>query len=79
MTAEVEKAFVIISVDNHDCDVLRFLWVVDISKSDPKIQVFRFTLVVFRVSSSPLMQLLIRELPKEQGGGCAMSSQLHLC
>lgn len=55
LTADIEKAFLMISVDEHDRDVLRFLWIDDITKADPKIQVFRFTKVVFGVSSSPFL------------------------
>ena len=55
LTADIEKAFLMISVDDHDRDVLRFLWVDDISKADPEIRVFRFTRVVFGVSSSPFL------------------------
>lgn len=36
-TANTEKAFLMISVDDHHCDVLRFLRVDDISKADPEI------------------------------------------
>ena len=36
-TADTEKAFLMISVDDHHCDVLRFLRVDDISKADPEI------------------------------------------
>ena len=51
LTADIEKAFLMISVDDHNRDVLRFLWVEDISKADPEIRVFRFTRVVFGVST----------------------------
>ena len=52
ITADVEKAFLMISVDDHDRDVLRFLWVDDVTKAEPEIREFRFTRVVFGVSSS---------------------------
>ena len=55
LTADIEKAFLMISVDDRDRDVLRFLWVDDIAKADPEIRVFRFTRVVFGVSSSPFL------------------------
>lgn len=38
-----------------DRDVLRFLWVDDISKSAPNICVLRFTRVAFGVSASPFL------------------------
>jgi len=55
LAADIEKAFLMISVAPHDRDVLRFLWVDDISKKSPKIMTFRFTRVVFGVSSSPFL------------------------
>ena len=55
LTADIEKAFLMISVDDRDRDVFRFLWVDDITKADPEIRVFRFTRVVFGVSSSPFL------------------------
>ena len=55
LTADIEKAFLMISVSEKDQNVLRFLWVDDIMKPDPDIQVFRFTRVVFGVSSSPFL------------------------
>ena len=53
LTADVENAFVMIAVDDKDRDVLWFFWVDDIDKEDPKLQTYRFTRVVFGVSSSP--------------------------
>jgi hypothetical protein len=44
-----------VSVSPNDQDVLRFLWVDDITKSDQNIQMFRFTRVVFGISSSPFL------------------------
>ena len=36
-------------------DVLRFLWIDDINKSFPNIQILRFTRVTFGVASSPFL------------------------
>ena len=55
LTADVEKAFLMITIDNSDRDVLRFIWIDDIEKDKPELQVFRFTRVVFGVSSSPFL------------------------
>lgn len=55
LTADVEKAFLMIGMSEDDRDVLRFLWVDDIHKDDPKLQIYHFTRVVFRVSSSPFL------------------------
>ena len=44
-----------ISVDAKDRDVLRFVWVDNVNKEDPKLQTYRFTSVVFGVSSSPFL------------------------
>ena len=53
--ADIEKAFLIISVNPKNCDVLRFLWVKDPFSSEPKIVVLRFTRVVFGISTSPFI------------------------
>ena len=44
-----------ISVNPSDQDVLRFLRVKDIQADDPDIVVYRYTRVVFGVSSSPFL------------------------
>ena len=53
--ADIEKAFLMISVNPKDRDVLRFLWVKDPFSSEPKIVVLRFTRVVFGISASPFL------------------------
>ena len=53
-TADIEKAFLMISVNPKDRDVLRFLWVRDPFSKDPELVALRFTRVVFGVSASPL-------------------------
>ena len=55
LIADVEKAFLNIAVDKDDRDVLRFLWVDDITKEEPEFRVYRFARVVFGVSCSPFL------------------------
>ena len=54
-TADIEKAFLMVSMAKTDREVLRFLWVDDIERDQPQPLVLRFTRVVFRVSSSPFL------------------------
>ena len=55
VTADIEKAFLMISVWPQDREFLRFLWVDDPAQEDPKIVTYRFARVVFGVSSSPFL------------------------
>ena len=55
LLADVEKAFLMISVSPCDRDVLRFLWLDDISKNNPRTVTYRFCRVVFGVTSSPFL------------------------
>lgn len=54
-TADIEKAFLMVSMAQEDRDVLRFLWVDSIEKDLPRIVVLRFNRVTFGVSSSPFL------------------------
>ena len=61
VTADIEKAFLMVSVEENDRDALRFLWVHSVEEDPPKIRPLRFTRVVFGVSSSPfLLNVTIR-------------------
>ena len=55
LIADVEKAFLMISVSKEDRDSLIFLWTDDVAKPQPEIQAMRFTRVVFGVSASPFL------------------------
>ena len=55
LVADIEKAFLMISVDKKDIDVLRFLWVDNVHADLLNLQVLRFTRVVFGVASSPFL------------------------
>ena len=52
LTADLEKAFLVVSVSE---DVLRFLWVNDVHSETPTTRVLRFARVVFGVSFSPFL------------------------
>ena len=53
LTADIEKAFHQISVDNDDRDYLRFLWLDNIFSDQPTMTRNRFAWVIFGVTSSP--------------------------
>ena len=55
VTADIEKAFLMVSIAEEDRDVLRFLWVTDVTSDSPQIRILRFSRVVFGVSSSPFL------------------------
>ena len=55
LLADVEKAFFMISVSPCDQDVLRFLWLDDILKNNPRTITYRFCRVVFGVTWSPFL------------------------
>ena len=52
---DIEKAFLMVSMNEEDRDALRFLWVRDIREKTPEVTVYRFTRVTFGVSSSPFL------------------------
>ena len=43
LTADIEKAFLMIKVADEDQDALRFLWLEDVSSIIPRVNVLRFT------------------------------------
>ena len=55
LTADTEKAFLQVGLNEADRDVTRFLWVKDIKKPvvDTNLQVYRFTRIPFGIISSP--------------------------
>ena len=55
LSADIEKAFLMVGVADPDPDVLRFLWVDDPTSEAKRIVVKRFNRVVFGVTSSPFL------------------------
>lgn len=67
LTADIEKAFLMVSIWEEDCNALRFLWLDDIEKSPPVIEEIRFTRVVLKClqvhsSSMPLLTITWRDI-----------------
>ena len=55
ITADIEKAFLMISMNPADRDAVRFLWYEDPISECPKLVTYRFTRVVFGVTCSPFL------------------------
>ncbi len=55
VTADIEKAFLMVGIAKEDRDVLRFLWFDDVYADQPNLAQLRFTRVVFGVTSSPFL------------------------
>lgn len=55
LIADIEKAFLMVSVLPEDRDVLRFLWLDDTNSDNPKEIIYRFCRVVFGVTCSPFL------------------------
>ena len=55
LAGDIEKAFLMVSVAPEDRDALRFLWWDDLHSPQRKVQVLRFTHVVFGVTFSPFL------------------------
>ena len=55
VVADLEKAFLMIVVEQRDRDALRFLWVKDAFATELDVIKLRFARVVFGVSSSPFL------------------------
>lgn len=53
--ADIEKAFLMVSIQEGDRDFLRFLWVDDPFSEQPQLVTYRFTRVVFGVTCSPFL------------------------
>lgn len=52
LAADIEKAFLMVAMDEKDWNVLMFLWVDDVTKHKPNIIAIRFTSCVWHVIKS---------------------------
>ena len=67
LTADIEKAFLMIGTAEEDRDVLRFLWIDNIKSQNPDLIELRFARVVFGISSSPfLLNATLQHLLEQQ-------------
>ena len=55
LAGDIEKAFLMVAMDEKDRDSLQFLWSLNPEDEDPKIISLRFARVAFGVSSSPFL------------------------
>ena len=53
VVADIEKAFLMILINERDRNALRFTWIKDLRQQPPDICIYRFTQVVFGVACSP--------------------------
>ena len=55
IVADIKQAFLQIFVDDNDRDLIRFLWFENVNDPGSKIVIYRFTRVVFGLTSSPFL------------------------
>ena len=55
MVADIEKAFLNIAIDEEQKDMMRFLWIDDMNKDNPYVEVYRFCRVIFGMKCSPFL------------------------
>ena len=55
ITADIEKAFLMVGIGKEDRDALRFLWLKDVHSEQPEVVALRFARVVFGVTASPFL------------------------
>ena len=55
LTSDIEKAFLMISMNKADRNALRFLWYDDVQQEEPNLLTYRFCRVVFGVMCSPFL------------------------
>jgi hypothetical protein len=53
ISADIEKAFLMVGIDSSDRDMLRFLWLEDLERLNSKIKHLRFCRLVFGLRPSP--------------------------
>ena len=55
LVANIEKAFLNVTVNKGQRNLMRFLWIDDVDKEDPNLVVYRFCRVIFGMNCSPFL------------------------
>lgn len=55
LVGDIEKAFLMVRIAERDRNALRFMWYDDLWSKDAAVVIYRFTRVVFGVTSSPFL------------------------
>ena len=55
LVAVIESDFLNIAVDELQRDLMRFLWIDDVTNEDPNIEICRFCRVIFGMNCSPFL------------------------
>ena len=55
IVVDIDKAFLMVNVAEHDRSVLHFLWINDINRESPQVIIKRFNTVMFGLTSSPFL------------------------
>ena len=53
LVADIEKAFLMVGIDENDRDMLRFLWITNVYEPVPEVVQYRFARLVFGLRPSP--------------------------
>ena len=80
ITADIEKAFLMISIKPSDRDFLRFLWIKDTGKPQSELIHLRFTRLVFGLRPSPavLGAVLNHHISKYLGHNSTIAEKLQM-
>ena len=81
LTADIEKAFLMVGINNSDHDAVRFLWLEDPSKPDSSVLHLRFTRLVFGLCPSPaiLGAVISHHLSQHRSEHPQLVKQLEKC
>jgi len=81
LVADIKKAFLMVSIKNSDCDVVRYLWLEDPCKPDSSIIHLCFARSFFGLRPSPaiLSSVITHHLSQHQSGQPQLIQQIKKC